>query len=139
MPLRWFIDTGFVIALVSPRDAYHDIALDFSTRIQSESIKLITSDAVLLEIGAALSRLAYRAAAIDILQSMRHDPHIEVIALNTRLMDNAVGLFSARADKEWSLTDCVSFELMRTHEIHEALSADGHVEQAGFAALMRAH
>ena len=44
MPLRWFIDTGFVIALVSPRDAYHDIALDFSARIQREITFMIWGD-----------------------------------------------------------------------------------------------
>ena len=128
-----------MIALVSPRDTYHDIALNLSSRIQSESIKLITGDAVLLEIGASLSRLAYRAAAIKILHSLRQDPQVEVIALNSRAMDDAISLFCARPDKEWSLTDCVSFELMRTHDLHEALSADSHFEQAGFAALMRPH
>jgi uncharacterized protein len=54
-------------------------------------------------------------------------------------MNNAAALFADRVDKEWSLTDCVSFELMRTRGLHDALSADGHFEQAGFTALMRKH
>ena len=37
----------------------------------------------------------------------------------------------------WSLTDCISFVVMRHHEIAEALTADRHFEQAGFAALLR--
>jgi uncharacterized protein len=131
---RWFIDTGFVIAMASSRDAFHEPAHHLSTRIESESIALVTSDAILLEIGAALSRLA-----VEILDSLRRDPNVEIVPLDRTLMDSAIVLFATRTDKEWSLADCVSFEIMRLHDLNEALSADGHFEQAGFAALLRKH
>jgi uncharacterized protein len=41
-------------------------------------------------------------------------------------------LFAERADKNWSLTDCVSFALMRQRGIRRALAFDHHFEQAGF-------
>ena len=137
MSRRWFIDTGFVIVMASSRDAFHDLAQHLSTRVESESIALVTSDAILLEIGAALSRLAYRRAAVEILDSLRRDPNVEIVPLDRTLMDSAIVLFATRTDKEWSLADCVSFEIMRVHDLNEALSADGHFEQAGFAALLR--
>jgi predicted nucleic acid-binding protein len=45
-------------------------------------------------------------------------------------------LFDSRADKEWSLTDCTSFVVMQDRQINQALTADHHFEQAGFAALL---
>ena len=41
-----------------------------------------------------------------------------------------------RPDKEWSLTDCISFEVMAELGLTEALTADHHFEQAGFRALL---
>jgi predicted nucleic acid-binding protein len=41
-----------------------------------------------------------------------------------------------RADKDWSVTDCVSFVVMEQHGMKEALTADHHFAQAGFHALL---
>jgi predicted nucleic acid-binding protein len=40
-------------------------------------------------------------------------------------------------DKDWSLTDCISFHLMRTKGITRALAYDEHFAQAGFEPLLR--
>ena len=40
-------------------------------------------------------------------------------------------------DKEWPLTDCVSFVVMKERGITEALTGDRHFEQAGFVALLK--
>jgi hypothetical protein len=42
-----------------------------------------------------------------------------------------------RSDKDWSLTDCISFAVMEDEGIHEALTGDQHFEQAGFRALLK--
>jgi predicted nucleic acid-binding protein len=46
-------------------------------------------------------------------------------------------LYRERPDKEWALTDCVSFIVMEDRGISEALTTDEHFHQAGFQALMR--
>ena len=49
---------------------------------------------------------------------------------------DAIRLFAARSDKDWSLTDCLSFVVMERKRIREALTADNHFEQAGFQAIL---
>ena len=49
----------------------------------------------------------------------------------------ATHLFAERPDKDWSLTDCISFVVMQEQGICEALTADHHFEQAGFVALLK--
>lgn len=134
----WFLDTGFVIALTSPRDQFHSIAEQLSETIETEGVRLVTSDAVILEIGAALAKLPFRSAAVRLIESMRTDSSIEIVELRSDLVARAFQVFRDRADKEWSLTACVSFEIMRERQLTEALTPDAHFIQAGWVALMRA-
>ena len=102
-----------------------------------EGLRLITSQAVLLEIGAALSRLAFRQAAAQLIDAMQADPVMEIVTVDAGLMQRALEVFKSRPDKEWSLADCISFEIMRERNMTEALTADLHFAQAGWVALMR--
>ena len=52
-------------------------------------------------------------------------------------MRRGVDFFEQRSDKEWSLTDCLSFLVMRDEGITQALTGDHHFEQAGFTALLK--
>ncbi len=131
-----FLDTGFAIALLSPRDQYHAIALHLAAQIRQRGIRVITSNAVLLEIGAALAKLAYRPAAIKLIDGLRADPSIQIIPLDSRLFETAYRLFRERPDKEWSLTDCASFVIMQERRITQALAADEHFKQAGLTPLL---
>jgi uncharacterized protein len=51
-------------------------------------------------------------------------------------LDQAVELFRQRSDKNWSLTDCLSFVVMSELQLTDALSTDRHFSQAGFRALL---
>lgn len=53
------------------------------------------------------------------------------------LFDAGVRLYRERPDKDWSLTDCISFVAMEERGIREALTGDHHFEQAGFVALLK--
>jgi predicted nucleic acid-binding protein len=41
-----------------------------------------------------------------------------------------------RQDKDWSLTDCISFVVMRDRGITKVFTTDHHFEQAGFKKLL---
>ena len=53
------------------------------------------------------------------------------------LWERGVALHAARQDKEWSLTDCLSFVVTQERGIREALTGDHHFEQAGFGVLLK--
>ena len=59
-----------------------------------------------------------------------------IVLLSEALCAVALQLFQARADKEWGLTDCVSFVVMQERAITDALTADAHFQQAGFRSLL---
>ncbi|MBI3537542.1 MAG: type II toxin-antitoxin system VapC family toxin [Chloroflexi bacterium] len=90
-----------------------------------------------MEIGNALSKLQFRHAAIQLLDSLEHDPIVEIIPMTDVIYERAFNLFQNRLDKEWGLTDCISFVVMQEHGLEEALTTDEHFSQAGFRALLR--
>jgi predicted nucleic acid-binding protein len=57
----WFMDTGFAIALCVRRDKFHAKAAALASEIERTATQLVTTHAVVLEIGAALSKLDIRA------------------------------------------------------------------------------
>lgn len=131
-----FLDTGFAIALAAPRDRYHAKAVQLANDLKISGTAIITTRAVLLEIGAALAKISYRGAAVSIIDMLENDPDVEIIPLQDNLFAEAFELFRERSDKEWSLTDCMSFVVMRHRDIQAALAADAHFQQAGFKALL---
>ncbi len=132
-----FLDTAYAIALASTTDAFHHQALALAEELEARGTRLVTSWAVLLEIGNALSKAPYRHAALQLISSLQSDSTVEIVPLAGPLLDQAVKLFSERPDKEWGLTDCVSFVVMEARGITDALTADEHFRQAGFRVLLR--
>jgi predicted nucleic acid-binding protein len=131
-----FLDSSYAIALSAPRDEHHGAALTLAQQLTADDARLVTTQAILVEIGNALARQRYRADAVRLLQSIRHDPRIEIMPLTGTLLETAFGLFDARTDKEWGMTDCISFTVMRERRLTDALTSDDHFRQAGFRALL---
>jgi predicted nucleic acid-binding protein len=40
----WFVDTGYLIALFSPNDAYHSQAVALQAQVQRERRRLLTTE-----------------------------------------------------------------------------------------------
>ena len=131
------MDTSYALALSAPTDEFHARALRLADELEAARARLVTTKAVLLEIGNALSRQRYRAAAVRLLGSLEADPSVEVVGLSDDLFARAFDLYGSRADKEWGLIDCVSFVVMTDRGLTKALTADEHFPQCGFRALLR--
>ena len=132
-----FLDTSFAIALSSITDQNHLKAVKLANQIEADATRVVTTQAILLEIGNALSKQKFRAAAIQLLEALETDPSVEVLLLTNSLYKLAFNLFKQREDKEWGLVDCISFIVMQDRGITDALTADAHFQQAGFRALLR--
>jgi predicted nucleic acid-binding protein len=131
-----FLDTAYAIALSSPKDKYHARAEAIADELEQRQVRLVTTRAVLLEIGSALARQRFRSAAVALLDALEHDPTVAIVPLSEALFASAFQLYRARPDKEWGLTDCVSFTVMMDRGLTEALTTDDHFRQAGFRALL---
>ncbi len=127
------VDSQFVIALINSRDKHHGRAVQLAREHRGQTF-LIT-DAVLLEVGNALSR-SHRAEAIEIIEDFLSSENAEVVRLTPELFERAFVLYSRCLDKDWSLVDCVSFTVMWEQGSRRALTSDRHFIQAGFQALL---
>lgn len=132
-----FLDAAYAIALSISNDQYHEQAMALRGQLKVAPTRMVTTRAVLLEIGNALAKHRYRVAAIQLLESLEGDPNVEIVPLSQDLYERAFQLYRDRVDKEWGITDCVSFVVMQDRGLTTALTTDTHYEQAGFRALLR--
>jgi predicted nucleic acid-binding protein len=128
-----FADTFHFLALLKADDPYHSRAVELH-RVRWR--KLVTTDCVLLETGDACCEPQDHGDFLALYDSLPRDSRIEIVRLTPELLERGVTLFRNRADKNWPLTDCISFVVMEHHGLSEALTADRHFEQAGFKTLL---
>jgi predicted nucleic acid-binding protein len=132
-----FLDTSYAIALSVKTDQYHDRAVAVSLELESSGQGMVTTQPILLEIGNALAKNRYRAAAVQLLESLHLDSGIQITPLTQQLYEQGFEFYRLHQDKEWGLIDCISFVVMEQLGLTDALTADEHFEQAGFRALLR--
>jgi hypothetical protein len=130
-----FLDTLFVVALASPRDQYQAQARGLAETFGDA--RLLTTEAILLEIGNSLAR-SYKRQAVRILRELRESERVEIAPLTPELFASALTLYESTLDKGWGLIDCVSFSVMRQAGVMDALTFDRHFVQVGFRNLMTA-
>jgi len=64
------------------------------------------------------------------------DAKTTVVPAERSLLMQGIDLYVRRSDKEWSLTDCISFVVMKRFALADALTVDHHFAQAGFNLLL---
>ena len=95
---RVFIDTSFVVALVNEKDQHHARASELSETFDGQP--LITTDAVLLEVGNALAR-SFKEQAAEIIEDFLTSGEVEVVNLDATLFQRAFELYRTHRDKAW--------------------------------------
>lgn len=128
-----FVDTSFYIAFVNPRDALHSLAEEIARNNRQD---MLTTEYVLVEVGNWLCDSGNRQVAVELIRRCLDDPRTLVIAGSRDVFLQGLELYAHRQDKDWSLTDCISIEVMQRNHIEDVFSADRHFEQAGFRLLM---
>jgi len=129
-----YADTFYYLALINSRDAAHQKAAAMSSQIRR---RVITSAWVIQELADGLATPPARAGFLKLVSVLKADPHTTIVPANENLWQQGMDLYRSRPDKAWSLTDCISFEIMREEGLVDALTADHHFSQAGFNATLK--
>ena len=130
---EFFADTSGLVAYLSAEDKYHEAAHEYLVDLAD---RIVTTPWVLCELGNFLASRTKRRSFVAFLRDLRRDTRVDVLPLDAKLYENGLALYARRLDKEWSVTDCISFVAMKHQRLTDALTADHHFEQAGFRALL---
>lgn len=137
MKQQIFMDTAFLIAVTDESDDYHNVAVETYKKLIEEKWNIFTTDAVLIEIGNGLSKEKWRKVAHTWITQIRRSSKIfRVIPTTAEILNMAVDLYGTRQDKEWGMTDCISFVVMKKYKLSDVLTSDHHFRQAGFNMFM---
>ena len=131
---RVFADTFYFIALLSPNDQAHQKAVEFSDNYDGQ---IVTTGWIVTELADGMALPATRRKFVNFLDMLRADSDVLIAPLDEDLQEEGLELYRKRPDKDWSLTDCVSFTVMQREGLTEAITGDHHFEQAGFIALLK--
>lgn len=105
--------------------------------LDAYSGSIVTTEWVLLEFADAFSSSSTKPIAIEAIKRVHRLPMFLVVGFEPAVYQAGFVLFEGRPDKDWSLTDCISFAVMSERGLSEALTADHHFEQAGFRTVFK--
>ena len=131
---KLFLDTSYILALLDKNDQYHEKALKLFSNINTTK-EIWFHEGILIEIGDGLSEIN-RDAAFKFYKSVEQTKNFNNYKISSELISEAYDFYYQYKDKDWGLTDCISFCVMKKHDISDALTSDHHFEQAGFSALL---
>ena len=129
-----FADAFYFFALLNEKDAAHETAKLFSFQTDAP---YVTTAWVLTEVGDGCADVERRNLFLQLLEMLHESSDAKIIPASEELFERGVELFRQRPDKDWPLTDCISFVVMEDEGILDALTGDKHFEQAGFRALLK--
>jgi len=96
---------------------------------------LLTHEAVFGEVLAYFAGEGSQARSLAVRMVRRAALATEIVSVDRSLFSRALDLYERRPDKEYSLVDCISMELMRTRGLTHVLTNDHHFRQEGFTIL----
>ena len=90
--MLYFLDTSYLVALTHKRDQYHAQAVHVSKSLE-KPLRLVTTEAVLMEFGNILSQVTVREKAFHYLQLLRNDINTEIISIDSGLFEKGLAYF----------------------------------------------
>jgi hypothetical protein len=115
------------------RDEHHARVTAWANTFEGE---IVTSQWVLTEVADAFAESNGRRGLREWFATIAEDNATRIIPVSPEHFRRGLEFYDARPDKAWSLTDCISFIIMKEEGLTEALTSDRHFEQAGFRALL---
>jgi len=131
-----FSDTQYWIAIVNPGDSFASAAK--AARLSIGEAFIVTTDEVLIEFLSALSKGEHmRKQAAHMVRAILENPNVTVIPQTRDSFLKGLTFYETRSDKEYSLTDCISMNVMKDESLVEVLTNDHHFDQEGFTVLIK--
>jgi hypothetical protein len=132
-----FVDSFAWIAAINKSDNYHKKTLKIFEELLKKQTGLITTNYVIVETINSLSKAEFRKTVIEFVSKLEKSPSVQIVEITKEIFNNAWILYKQRMDKDWGITDCTSFEVMKMFNISKAFTNDKHFEQAGYEATIR--
>jgi uncharacterized protein len=130
-----FLDTGYLIAIEAVDDQHHQLALEHWNTLVRSLPPLVTTSYVCSEVVTFFNVRNQHAKAVELGNRLVRSRAIRFIHVEEVLFHEGWDYLAGHADKSYSLTDCVSFVVMKRLGIRTALTVDRHFVQAGFERL----
>jgi uncharacterized protein len=127
-----FLDTGYVLALELSNDQNHRAAAKHWRSLRKRLPPLITTSYVFDEVVTYFNSRGYHAKAVEIGNRLLTSPSVQFVQVDEGLFREGWQYFQQHHDKDYSLTDCLSFVVMKRLKIATAFAFDQHFVQAGF-------
>ena len=133
---RVFADSLYWIAITSRKDQWHHAALQASVSLAG--CTLVTTEDVLTEVLNAFCEAGpmLRRKAALMVRDLYADHTVIIHPESRQGFLDGLTLYESRQDKEYSLTDCISMNVMRQEQITDVLTHDDHFTQEGFSVLL---
>lgn len=130
-----FLDTGYLLALELSNDQNHRAALKHWRNLKKSLPPLVTTSYVFDEVVTYFNSRGYHAKAIEVGSRLLNSPSVRFVHVDEDLFMGGWQYLQKRKDKEYSLTDCISFIVMKNFRVETAFTFDKHFVQAGFKKL----
>jgi uncharacterized protein len=127
-----FLDTSFILALEISNDQNHSVARAHWEQLARTQLALVTTSYVFDEVVTYLSSRRHHAKAVQVGNRLLFSPSVSLVHIDEPLFFAGWEYLQKHKDKQYSLTDCISFVVMQQRSIRHALGFDSHFRQAGF-------
>ena len=129
-----FADAFYFVACLNRADQHHSKTAAFASQNRRP---IVTTTWVLTEVADAFAASSARDKIAGFFAALEGDANVKIIPTTQALFHRGLERYAARPDKDWTLTDCISFVVMEDEGLTDALTGDQHFIQAGFEVLLK--
>lgn len=136
-PRRVLVDSAAYLALADPNEQYHRLAQVTIRRLAAERWRVFTTNFIIAETHALILTRHGRDIAARVVATIDASDESVIVRASAGDERRARAIIDDYDDKDFSLTDAISFAVMERLRIGHAFTFDRHFAQYGFSVLGR--
>jgi uncharacterized protein len=129
------VDTSALFAAVNDNDVFHVSVRNTLTRLAHRRAELFTTNFVVAEFHALTLSRINRYVAAQALERMYASEITTIVRVSTDDEQRALQIVRTYSDKDFALTDAMSFAVMERLQIMDVLTLDQHFAQFGWTTI----